>query len=178
MICCHLVNKTTLVQIKKDGFLKPKTRLFLISNIEKMHEEQGMTDKEHKEVKDFAIKLSRNKFIVAIPRDKINEWTKVGLINEIKYFLKPDYKLEFETPKKCEIYLREHIYQSPKEINKKFNKEMYKDIPTIDRTRIWIEYFKSTKKMKNKSDFEGIKVPELWLGCRVPINKIRIIKLR
>lgn len=166
------------MQIKKDGFLKPNTRLFLMRNIEKLHKKYGMNDKNYKKVKKFAKKLPKSKFIVTIPKNRLKDWTKSGLIKDIHHFIKPDYRLEFEVPKNCKMFAREHIHQSPKEVFRKYFSKMYMHVPEPHKTNIWINYFKSTKKIRSESDFKIIKVPELWIGCKIAINNIKIIKLK
>lgn len=176
MICYHFVSRKSLQHLKKDGFLKPNTRLFLLKNINQLHKQYGIDNTEYKEIKNFAKKLPRNKFIVAIPKDRIKRWIASGLVEEIKYFIKPDYRLEFKTPRNCKIFTREHIYQSPKEIKKKYNKKMYMFVSNFLKTKIWVKYFKSTRMLKSVNDLKNIKVPELWLACKIPFDKIKITK--
>lgn len=177
MTCYHFTTKKALLRIKREKFLKPNTRLFLMANINKLHKKYGMDDKDYKEIKKFARKLPKNKFIVAINKDRFKDWIKSGLIKDIYYFIKPDYRLEFEAPKNCRIFVREHIHQSPKEIKRKYRKKMYMNVSEPHKINIWIRYFKSTKKIINKKDLEKFKVPEMWLSCKIPIEQIKIKKL-
>ena len=120
MICYHFVSKESLSQIKKDGFLKPNTKIFVMKNIDRLHKKYGMSDKDYKEIKKFVQKLPKNKFIVTTPKNRLKDWIKSGLIRDIHHFIKPNYKLEFETLNNCKMYIREHVYQSPKEVDKIF----------------------------------------------------------
>jgi hypothetical protein len=136
-----------------------------------------MNNKEYKEIRSFTKRLPRNKFIVAIPKKKIKSWISSGLMGEIKHFLKPDYRLEFNVPRNCKIFIREHIYQSPKEINERYNKKMYIFVPEPLKTKIWVKYFKSTRILRSANNLKNIKVPEVWLACKIPFDKIKIIKV-
>ncbi len=175
MICYHFIPQKSLLQVKKEGFLKPNTHLFLLKNIDKMFKKDR---KKHEEILRFAENLPRNKFICTIPKNRVKSWANSGLIKEIEYFIKPDYVLEFKVPRSCKMFAREHVYQSPKEIRKKFpGKKMYMNIPEPHKTDIWVRYFKSTKRIKNESDLKKFKVPELWIGCKIPLNRINIAPL-
>jgi len=178
MFCYHFTTKKALSKIRKDNFLNPNTKLFQIKNINRLHKKYGMGNKDYKSVKNFARKLPKNNFIVAIPKSRFKDWTKSGLIKDIYHFIKPDYRLEFEIPKNCRIFAREHIYQSPKEVIKKHKKKMYMNVPEPHKTNIWIKYFKSTKRIKKEKDLKNIKVPEIWLSCKIPFNQIKITKLK
>jgi hypothetical protein len=177
MICYHFVSEKNLSKIKKDGFLKPNTRLFLKKNIEELYKKYGLAAEDYKEIQKLVRKLPQDKFIVAIPKNRLKDWAKSGLLREIHYFLKPNYRLEFEIPKNCKVFAREHIYQSPQEIKRKYGKSAYKDVSEPHKTDIWIKYFKSTRRIRNEKDLRNIKVPELWLGCKIPLNKIEIAKV-
>lgn len=166
-----------MLQIRKEKFLKPNSRLFLMANINKLHKKYGMDDKDYKEIKKFLRKLPKNKFIVAINKERLRDWIKSGLIKDIYYFFKPNYRLEFEVPKNCRIFVREHVHQSPKEIKKKYGKNMYMTVPEPHKTNIWIKYFKSTKRIKDQKDLKNIKIPEIWLSCKIPLEQIKIKKL-
>lgn len=178
MNCYHFLSESTLLKVKKDGFLRPNTRLFSMRSIDGLHKKYGMDEKDYIEAKNLAQKMPTNKFIVAIPKNKLKNWADSGLIKEIYHFLKPNYRLEFKIPKNYPIFTREHIYQSPREIKRKYDKLMYAYVPEPHKTNIWIKYFKSTKRIKNEKDIKNIRVPELWLGCKIPLNKIKITHLR
>ncbi|MDP3729846.1 MAG: hypothetical protein Q8R26_03850 [bacterium] len=175
MTCYHFISKKNLSRIKKDGVLKPNTRLFLIKNIDRMHKKYGLTDKDYNDVKNLVQKLPKDKFTCVIPKKYLKSWGNSGLLDEIKYFIKPHYVLEFEIPPKCKMFVREHFYQSPKYIKKIFRKNRYSQILESDKTNIWVQYFKSTKSIKDEADFKNIRVPELWIGC--PIKNYKLIKL-
>lgn len=177
MFCYHFTTKKALAIIKKDKFLKPNTMLFSMANIDRLYKKYGMSNKDYKEIKKFAQRLPKNKFIVAIAKERLRDWIKSGLIKDIYYFIKPDCRLEFEVPKNCRIFGREHLYQSPKEVKRKYGEKMYMNVHEPHKTNIWIKYFKSTKKVENKKDLEKFKVPEMWLSCKIPLKQIKIKKL-
>lgn len=177
MICYHFTTKKALLQIKREKFLKPNTRLFSMANINKLHKKYGMSDKDYKGIKKFTQKLPKNKFIVAIAKERFKDWIKSGLIKDIYYFIKPKYRLEFVVPKNCKIFAREHVHQSPKEVKRKYEEKMYMSVLEPHKTNIWIKYFKSTKRIKNEKDLKSIKVPEIWLSCKIPLEQIKIKKL-
>ncbi len=178
MICYHFAPVHIIKKIKKDGYLRAQTRLFLMGNIRRLYKEHKINREDYEDLKDFANKLPRTKFIVAIPKNRFQDWLTSGLMNDIEYFIKPDYLLEFEAPVGCPVYAREHIHQSPRNIKSKYNKKMYKDVPEPHKTSVWIKYFKSTKKIKNESDLKKIKVPEVWISGKVSLDKIKINKLQ
>lgn len=177
MICYHFVPGHAIKKIKKDGYLRAQTRLFLMSDIRRLYKEHKIKRKDYEDLKNFANKLPRTKFIVAIPKNRFQDWLTSGLMSDIEYFIKPDCLLEFEAPIGCLVYTREHMYQSPRNIKSKYNKKMYKDIPEPHKTAVWIKYFKSTKRINSELDLKKIKVPELWIGGRVFLSKIKIRKL-
>ena len=178
MLCCHFVSRKSLSQIKKCGFLKPNTPLVSISdltvNIKVLREKYGMNREKCNEIRNFARRFPIGKFICVIPKHRIRSWISSGLMEEINHFIKPQYVLEFEVPKNSKLFAREHIYQSPREIKKKFPTKMYRNTPEPYKTLAWLKYFMSTRKVKDNLDLRKIKVPELWIQSKIPVSKITI----
>ena len=122
--------------------------------------------------------LKKLKFICAIPKSRIKSWIKSEFMKEIEFFIKPEYVLEFEIPKDCFKFVREHNYTSPVETKKIFGISQFMNVPKPHLTKIWNKYLKSNKIFKNSRDFKGIKVPELWINTEIPMNKVKITKFR
>ena len=162
----HTITKKKLKSVLKQGILKPNTPFFQDKEDKK---EYGKPKKQFKK----AVKL---KYICAIPKPRIKSWVKSGFMKEIEFFIKPEYVFEFEIPKDCFKFVREHNYTSPVETKKKFNLDQFMKVPEPHLTKIWNKYLKSNKIFKNSRDLKGIKVPELWLNTEIPMKKVKIKK--
>ncbi|PJE59783.1 MAG: hypothetical protein COU85_01830 [Candidatus Portnoybacteria bacterium CG10_big_fil_rev_8_21_14_0_10_44_7] len=177
MIAYHFTSKRVIEKIRKDGYLRPRTPLFLMRNINGFYKEGKINLKDYKNLKNFAKKLPRKKFIVAIPKSRLPDWAKSGLIKDIEVFLRYNYLLELEIPDNCVIYVREHIYSSPQEVKNKYKQQMYQNVPEPHKTTIWMKYFRSTRVIKDESGLKNMKVPEMWIGCQIPLNMIKVNKM-
>lgn len=168
MKAIHTLTKKKLKLLQKEGFLKPNTSFFQDKEDKKSY---GKPNRNFKK----AINL---KYICAIPKFRIRSWIKSGFMKEIEFFIKPEFVLEFEIPKDCFKFVREHNYTSPIETKKKFGLDQFMKVPEPYLTKIWNKYLKSNKVFKNNKDLRGIKVPELWINAKIPLNKIKIISFK
>jgi len=162
----HTVTKKKLKSLEKAGVLKPNTPFFQDKEDKKSY---GKPNKSFKK----AINL---KYICAIPKSRMKSWIKSGFMKEIAFFIKPEFVLEFEIPKDCFKFVREHNYTSPVETKKRFGLDQFMKVPEPHLTGIWNKYLKSSKIFKNSRDFKGIKVPELWINAEILMDKIKVTK--
>ena len=164
----HTITAKKLKSLKKAGVLKPNTSFFQDKEDKKIY---GKPKKSFKK----AINL---KYICVIPKLRVRSWIKSGFIKEIEFFIKPDFVLEFEIPKDCFKFVREHNYTSPVETKKRFGLDQFMKVPEPHLTKIWTKYLKSNKPFKNSRDFKEIQVPELWINAEISMNKIKITKFK
>ncbi|MAG27166.1 hypothetical protein CMI47_16640 [Candidatus Pacearchaeota archaeon] len=162
----HTVTARKLKSLQKAGVLKVNTPFFQDKNDEKGY---------GKPKKDFKNALNM-KYICAIPKFRIQSWIKSGFMKEIEFFIKPEYVLEFDIPKNCFKFVREHNYTSPVETKKQFGLDQFMKVPEPHLTKIWNKYIKSNKVFKNLKDLKEIKVPELWISANIPMKNIKITK--
>ncbi len=162
----HTITKKKLKSLQKLGVLKPNTPFFQFKEDRKDY---------GKPKKDFKKALNL-KYICAIPKSRIKSWIKSGFMKEIEFFVKPEFVLEFEIPKDCFKFVREHNYTSPVETKKRFGLDQFMKVPEPHLTKIWNKYLKSNKIFKNNRDLKGIEVPEIWINTKIPMSKIKITK--
>lgn len=144
--------------------LKPSTPFF----------QDNADKKSYGSPKGIFKKAVKLKYICAIPSARLKSWIKSGFMKEIEFFIKPEYALEFQLPRKVFRFVREHNYTSPIETKKRFGLDQFMKVPEPDLTKIWNKYLKSNKSFKNAKDFVKIKVPELWINSEIPLNKVKI----
>ena len=160
----HTVTKKKLISLKKEGVLKPNTPFF-----------QDEADKKNYGTPKKSFKNAQNlKYFCAIPSSRLKSWIKSGFMKEIEFFIKPEYVLEFQLPKKGFRFVREHNYTSPVETKKQFGLDQFMKVPEPYLTKIWNKYLKSNKPFTTTKDFTKIKVPELWINAEIPMSQIKI----
>ena len=162
----HTITAKKLKSLQKTGVLKANTPFFQDKDDAKNY---GKPKKDFKNAPNL-------KFICAIPKFRIQSWIKSGFMKEIEFFIKPEYVLEFDIPKDCFRFVREHNYTSPVETKKQFGLDQFMKVPEPHLTKVWNKYLKSNKTFINFGDLKGIKVPELWISADIPMRDIKITK--
>jgi len=161
----HFVKRKTLKAIQKSGFLQPTTSFF-----------QDAEDKRlYGEPVGVFRKATLGKYTCAIPKSRFHSWIKSRFTQELEFFFKPKYVLEFNIPPGLH-FVREHVMTSPVAMQK-LGVKWFREVPRKQKLAIWKRYLKSSKRLSNKVKFRGIKVPELWVAAKVPMSSVKVITI-
>jgi len=162
----HTVTAKKLKSLRKAGVLKVNTPFFQDNDDEQSY---GKPREEFKNAPNI-------KYLCVIPKFRVQSWIKSGFMGEIEFFIKPEYVLEFDIPKNCFKFVREHSYTSPVETKKQFGLDQFMNVPEPYLTKIWNKYLKSNKVFNDFGDLKGINVPELWISANIPMKEIKVSK--